>query len=73
MWQVWHGEAVIFCLPGFGGELVSVERSDRLRSNTVIVSCYIRPACRLCLHTGLTKEPRLCRDCVLSLWLSDTD
>ena len=41
---------------------VLIERSDRLRSNTDIDSHLFYPACRIRLHTGLTKEPRLRRD-----------
>ena len=39
-----------------------IERSGRLRSNTAIDLRLPVPACRLRLHTGLTKEPRLRRE-----------
>ena len=41
--------------------LASPNAPAGLRSNTTIGSLFPYPACRLRLHTGLTKEPRLCR------------
>ena len=42
--------------------LASPNAPAGLRSNTTIGSLFPYPACRLRLHTGLTKEPRLRRD-----------